>query len=362
MRASSLFRSSPSFLLPPLALTLAACATTVIGGGGVGGGGGDVPGEPTTTSSSGGAVTSSGGLTGCADPTPVGLPAAPCTPTSASCGASSSVCLATTHAQGSPTFGLRMAHIELTAPSALTKGVVKSVFQSSTAPNAPACNLSGSATFNWLLRFDTNAGTLVTGAAKPVSDPSIGYTFVDGIVSLGDMTFDVKPLTLAAPLDAACGVTSNAGDVFLPFYGDSLGNTFTIFPLRSLRFFDTHVTPDHDCIGAYNAAGLSPANACMPDQGQPQFVDGGHFAAFIHLEDADAVLVPPLAQTLCVLLTGDPGSYGNGGSPQKCKRDAGNAIVFQGDWCSVTNQPASAGCADAVHFAGSFAASGTKID
>jgi hypothetical protein len=355
MRASLLLQS-----ICPLAIALTACTSRVIGGGGVGGAGGDLP----AGSSSGLIGTSSSGtVTGaCADATPVGLPAAGCTPTDPSCGASSSVCLATTHAGGAPTFGMRMAHIELTAPHPFTTGVVKSVFQSSTTPNLPLCNLGGSATFNWLLGFDTTTGTLVTGAAKPVPNPSLGYSFLQGPVPLGGLSFDIAPITLSAQLDSTCGVTTNAGDVKLPFYGDAAGNTYTILPLRSLRFFDTHVTPDHDCIGRYDAAGLSPANGCQSDGFQPAFVDGGHFAAFIALEEADQILVGPLSETLCVLLTGDPANFGTGGSPNKCKRDAGNQIIFHGDWCSATDQAATAGCADAVQFAGSFAAIGTKIN
>lgn len=351
-------------ILPLLALVSAACSTTIIGGG-VGGGGGDLPvGSSSSgviaTSSSGSVTTSSGG-SACSDATPVGLPSTACTPTSPTCGASSSVCLATAHAHGAPNFGLRMAHIELSAPSSFTNGVVKSVFQNSAAPSSPLCNLSGSATFNWLLRFDTTTGTLVTGAAKPVPDPSAGYTFVTGQVPLGGLTFDVAPVTLSGPLSAACSVESSAGDVLLPFYGDQAGNTYTILPLRRLRFFDTHVTPDHDCIGAFNAAGLDPANNCLPDAAHPGFIDGGSFDAFMVLEDADEMLVGPLGETLCVLLAGDAQTWGDGGNPHKCKRDAANHILFQGDWCSATNQPASGGCADAVRFAGSFAASGVAI-
>lgn len=357
--------------LAGLALAGAACSSQVIGGnGGNGGsassdgGGGSLPssssssGAPTTSSSSSGSLSSSSGFVGpCADPAPVGLPPSACTPSAPSCGAQQSRCLATTHAYGAPTFGLRIAHIALTAPKALTQGVVKSVFDSSTAPNQTACNLEGSATFNWLLRFDTAAGTLTTGAARPVI-PGASYAFIDETLQLGGSAFPVAPVVLSAPLGASCGVDSTAGDVLLPFFQDAAATTFTLFPLRALRFFDTQVTPDHDCIGAYDAAHLSPANACLPDDQHPAFVDGGSFAAFISLEAADAVFVPPLAQSLCVLLSGAASAFGENG---KCKRDANGAIVLQGDWCSATDQPATAGCADAMRFAGSFAASGVAI-
>ena len=47
---------------------------------------------------------------------------------------------------------------------------------------------------------------------------------------------------------------------------------------------------------------------------------------------------------------------------QVCKRGSDGTIAFQGDWSSKTNAPTVAGCADAVRFAGSFAASGTRIN
>lgn len=356
MRAFTLPRSSSCpALLSVLALLGAACSPVIVGGG-AGGGGGDGP----STSSAG---TTSGGFSGCADPTPVGLPAAACTPTYAGCGAATSVCLATAHAQGASTFALRLAHVELSRPKSFTSGIVKSVFQSSTAPDLKACDVNGTATFNWLLRFDAAAGTLTVGAGLPLLDPTAAYKFIDGPFQLGGAAFNIAPVTLTAPLGPTCSLDTLGGDVLLPFFGDAAGNTFTILPLRSLRFFDTQVTPDHDCIGVYNAIGLDPANGCAPDDQHPQFIDGGHFDSFMSLETADTILVPPLGQTLCVLLTGDAATYGDGGQPQKCKRNGpGNPIVFQGDWCSSSNQAATAGCADAAQFAGAFAASGTKIN
>ena len=292
-----------------------------------------------------------------------GLPSSGCTPTTPACGSSTSVCVATADASAAPSFGLRVAHLTLTAPKVFAQGAVKSIFDGSTAESLGQCNLQGSGMFNWLLRFDTEAGTLTTGAARPVSDPFSGYTFMDETITLGATSFAIAPVTLSAPVDAACGLTSTAGDVRLPFFGNLSGTMLTILPLRSLRFFNTHLTPDHNCIGAFNAFGLSPANGCAPDATHPAFLDGGQLEAFISLEDADAVLVPPLGESLCLLLTGDSAKYGSGGGGgANCKRGAGNAIVFQGDWCSATNQPAAGGCADAVSFAATFAASGTKIN
>jgi hypothetical protein len=389
MRTFSLDRPITHALFTSLiGLLGAACANTIVGGGAGGGGGGEPPlttststttgwtttvasttttggGTTTVSTTTGGGTTTvgttTGGWSGCASGATESLPSTACTPQAPICGASSSVCLATAHAHGAPVFGLRMAHITLDAPKALTQGVVKSIFEGSTRPNLAACNVSGQGTFNWLLRVDTNAGTITVGAGKPVADPSSGYAFVNGPVQLGNGVFPVAPATTSASLAPSCDFSTGAVDVLLPFYGDLNGNTMTLFPLRSLRFLDTRVTPDHDCIGAYDAAGLSPANACQPDAQTPDYLDDGRFESFITLEDADKVLVPPLNETLCVVLSGDPATYGDNSQPRRCKRDSRNHIVLPGDWCSANDQPANGGCADAMRFAGSFAASGTLI-
>lgn len=323
-------------------------------------------GDSSSSSSAGGGTTtptttSPGSGSECSDPTDVGLPASACTPSAAACGTATSACIATADADGAASFGLRMAQITLSKPAALTHGVVKSVFQSAVGQGLQQCNLDGSATFNWLLAFDTAAGTLTTGGAKPVNDPFGGYSFVDETITLGGGSFAVAPLTVAAPVAAACGLTSAAGDVLMPFYGNTDGNMLTIFPLRALRFVATQISPDHNCIGSFNAGALQPESGCAADEAHPAFVDGGQFESFITLEDADAVPVPTLNQSMCVLLSDNASAWGTGGSGATCKRDANGAILFQGDWCSATNQPATAGCADALRFAGSFAASGTTI-
>ncbi len=386
-------------ILTPALTVLAACSAKIVGGGDTPGSGGDGGSTTSTASSSRGGATASsstygwsdttttvasssssswaasssgatttsgdgGGGTACSDPTPESLPAGACTPADAVCNASTSVCLAVADAHGAASFGLRVAHLTMTSPAAFTTGIVQSIFEGYATPDQPQCNLSGPGTFSWLLGFDTAQGTLRTGAAKPASDPTLGYTFVDGPVTLGGVDFSIAPVTLTAPVDAACNVTSSSGDVILPFYGDSTGTLMTLIPVRSLRFLDTRVTPDHNCIGAYDTAGLAPASNCLPDATHASFVDGGQFDGYISLDAADTVLVPPLSETLCVVLSQNASLYGtpeiNGVS--RCTRDTGNAIVFQGDWCSATNQPATATCADAVRFAGAFAASGILID
>jgi hypothetical protein len=72
--------------------------------------------------------------------------------------------------------------------------------------------------------------------------------------------------------------------------------------------------------------------------------------------------VEALQQSLCVLLSGNAATYGDGGMPSKCKRDAQMKIVYKGKWCAMTNMAADAACADAERLTADLAASGVKIN
>jgi hypothetical protein len=131
--------------------------------------------------------------------------------------------------------------------------------------------------------------------------------------------------------------------------------------LRSLTMNGT-LSAYRSCIGSYNAGGLDPANACQPDRDVRAFFDGGNFTAFLSLEDADTFVINVLGQSLCVLLSGDPAMWGDGGSPQRCARDGvTSSILFHGDWCQLTNGPADSKCYDSMRFQGSFAASAVEL-
>ena len=262
---------------------------------------------------------------------------------------------------GAASFGLRMADLALTAPNTLAKGLVSLVIKGGITPQNPVCNLSGGGTFSWLLAFDSAAGTIKTGGAKPAQNPSLGYSFLSENFPITGGTLPLDPVERTAPLDASCAATSSAADLNLPVYLDMAASQAVLLPLRQLRFSNLVVSGDHNCIGKYNAAGLEPADNCIATQQNPGFFPGGQIDAFINLEQADSVVIAPIQQTLCVVLSGDASTYGDGGVPAKCKRTNGK-IVIPGDWCTATNQAATAQCNDAVRFAGAFAASGVIIN
>ena len=92
----------------------------------------------------------------------------------------------------------------------------------------------------------------------------------------------------------------------------------------------------------------------------PSFVNGARMTASITLEEADAVDVPVANMSLCVVLSGNAVTYGDGQAPiARCRRDETGAIALAGDWCSTTDS--ADGCRDAFRLGADFAASAVVI-
>jgi hypothetical protein len=285
-------------------------------------------------------------------------PIYPCSPP-ANCTAVDKDCLGLVENASLTKFGLRIADLHLTSPPALTQGIVAMVIEPAAWQNDPACLEAGNATFNWLLQFDTAAGTLKTGGAKPVSNPAQGYAF-DSEILAGKQ---IAPVTYGVKLDAAGIFAVGAGQALnMPIFLDQMGTNAVVLPLQQARFPMGQLSLNHDCIGHYNAAGLDPTNSCTADSTHPLFIGAAAIDAFITLEDADKVPVSAVGETLCVLLSGSASMYGTPGAGiTVCKRNATNQILYKGGWCSTTNQPATPTCADAEHLTGNFAASSVLI-
>jgi hypothetical protein len=332
--------------------TTASSATTTTG---IGGSSSSV--APPGVGGSSSSVTSSA-TTGAGGGSPA------CQP-SAACEAVGDVCLGLVDNSGQTTFGLRMSELDLTAPAALATGIVKATFAGDVTPALPACNLLGTGTFSWLLQFDTVAGTLTTGGARPVADPAQGYAFDDEMITQGAVTFHVQPVKYMAVFDAT-GTKFSIGtgqDLIMPIFLDATGAEVVLLPLRAARFTMGALSASQDCIGSYNAASLQPANSCQPDGSVTQFTDGASLDGFITLQDADSVIISVLDESLCALLAGGSPMYTmpGAGGVTVCTRDANGNVLFQGNWCDATNEPATSTCADAVAVAGNFAASSVLI-
>ena len=319
--------------------------------------------EPSESSSSGGGASGqggsgagaggtgaqgSGGSGACAGDPGTG----PCAAT-AECSPVASRCIAFDDPCGKSVSTLRMAEIDFTAPPVMAQGLFADLIRKGVLLDREACNLAGTGTISWLVELDRTVATLKTGAAKP-ADPTAGYCFVNE--SIGGVS--AVPAISPAPVGADGTFTAETIDtLFLPLYLDAAASDLILLPLSALGI-SGKLSPDGRCIGAYDDATLSPANACQPDPGQKSFIHAGKVVASISLEDADQVDVTQLGQSLCVLLSGNSAMYGDGAKPiSRCKRDAGGKLLFQGDWCTLTDGPAGSGCADAVHVEGTFAAS-----
>lgn len=283
------------------------------------------------------------------------------------CPSIQSECIAFADNAGKDKFALRISHLSVTQPTALTDPTVSSLLAKGIFLNAPSCTaatgdaiFTGDGTFSWIFEFDKTAGKLKTGGAKLETDPSRGYCFVNETIS----GFPVAPFEVDVPVGAdGSFATQTTKAVTVPIYTNP-GNAAQVIllPLRGVRIFDGKVSADNNCIGKYNGENLDPNNLCKEEAGAvPLFIDGAALEGHITLEEADAVLIPELNnRTLCWLLASNEHKDMSG----KCTRDGSNKITFPGDWCTgaTPDDPGSAGsCGDSVKLSATFAASGATV-
>jgi hypothetical protein len=309
----------------------------------VAGCGGDETGATSATANTTTASSMTGGAT--------------CIPKDPQCNQVASECIALTDNKGAASPGLRMSQITITKPTVLAPGgFVGNLVANGVQMNLDTCNLTGGGTFSWLIQFDTAASKVRTGGAKPVSDPFGGYCFVNQI--LGGI--QIAPAEADAPISGGA-FSADIGNVTVPIFLDAAASKYVLMPLKQGKITGT-LSEDNNCIGKYNGDKLDPADACLADPPETlQFENAGTLEGFITLEDADSVIIDTPHQSLCVLLSANAAMYGDGGMPNKCKRDMAGKIVFQGDWCEATNAAADAMCSDSAKLGAEFAASAVKI-
>ena len=303
-----------------------------------------------TTSATTGDTTSSSSSSGATG--------APCAPKAPACNVVTSDCIAIAENKGAAHANLRMSQLTITKPAVLASGVVANIVGNGVQMNLPDCNLEGGGTFSWILDVDTATGMMKTGGAKPVADPNTGYCFVNEM--LGGK--QVAPITFDSGLAGGAFSTKAPFDVVVPIFLDAAATMYVLMPLHQV-VLDGKLSADNNCVGKYNADTLDPKNSCLAEPPDKlAFTNDGHLNGFITLEEADTVIVDTLKQSLCVMLSGDAATFGDGATPAKCKRDAMMKIVYKGGWCSTTNMAATAGmCEDAEQLAAEFAASAVKI-
>jgi hypothetical protein len=244
----------------------------------------------------------------------------------------------------------RIRRMNIAAPDALAALPVQRgiVTRDIDLPNKE-CGELGLGSFNWLLRIDREKSLLTTGGGPPSPDPfSQGFCFFDKTVG----ALHVKPAT-GVPLTIR-GDTVNSAQVaklVVPLFrasGDAI-----LLPLTNATFRGVTISNDGNCIGSFNPSAL--AADCTDDPVKcAKWRTAGAIAASITLEEADAVDVPDLAESLCVLLTKT-----QKGPDGKCVRENGR-IVAQGDYCSTTLKACD--CKDSFWLAATFAASAVTIN
>jgi hypothetical protein len=286
------------------------------------------------------------------------------------CPSVKSDCIGLVDNSGKSQFTLRMSHLTVQKPAALTDLLVKSLLDLGVSLNLASCNaetgdplfpsasMGTAGAFSWLLQFDTTTGKLKTGGATPEADPTKGYCFVNSTVN----GFNIAPFEVDAPISGGKFAIQMPKDVVVPVYSDISATTVILLPLRGVRIHDATISSDNNCIGKFNASGLLPSNSCLPAMDTPQYIDGASLDGFVTLEDADKVLIDQLGkESLCLLLSGNAKMWGDA-TGKLCARDPGtNKIKLQGDWCSTTNAAADASCADAISLGATFAASSVAM-
>jgi hypothetical protein len=260
----------------------------------------------------------------------------------AKCG-SASTCLPM-NVQTGPALDFRMRRLNVIAPRAFTFDVnptlQTSIIDGSMDLDAKACAELGTGTFNWLLRIDPAALTLTTGGARHAVDPfNVGYCFDAGAVTS-------KLVATGAGYQTATPIPK----LDVPIYLDKAGTSVLTLPLSAVTM-QASVSPNRACIGSLNVAAIE--KDCSDDFADcSKWRTGAAIGAYITLEDADAVVIRQLNETLCVVLT-------ETAPAANCARDANGTIVARGDYCSSTGAPG--GCKDSFWFAATFAASAVKI-
>ncbi len=264
-------------------------------------------------------------------------------------------------------YDFRLRKLFITAPPALSSLGTGSLIQTTVIDKgvdlaAPECgDPSGNGAFNWLLRVDPNAQTVLTGGAPPSADPfGTGFCFYRH--SLGGL--DIEPSTVGASFDGGTFSTAVIPLLNVPVFlsadaGAANPANVIILPLRNAVLEQTAITNNNNCIGSFNLLALDNTCNVNDPSSCSKWLTAGSLGAYMTLEEADSVVVSILSRTLCVILTLSPGGMNDAGITT-CARDMNGKITAQGDYCSTTNS--AGGCMDSYWLSATFAASAVTIN
>lgn len=275
----------------------------------------------------------------------------------------------------------RMRQLQVQKPPLLAgEFLQKTVVSKAITLNMAQCLQDGTGRFSWLFDVDWAAGIAKTGGGHVQLDPWAGYCWIDQDIG----SFHAQPMEVELEVGQdgeyrTFRTKASIPILNVPIFLDDAETSSILMPLHEVDLLDGKVAPDNNCIGSWDGDGLSYDNNCMPDKtiGQTmQWLNGARLTGYITAEEADAVWIPEMQQSLCVALSGDGTKYGEpdetrGGT--KCKRDSNGrlAATEKADWCSSTNAacdpcPADQTCAteaaDSFRLEGMFAASAVKLN
>jgi hypothetical protein len=169
----------------------------------------------------------------------------------------------------------------------------------------------------------------------------------------------IAPATTSLVTTGGAWSSQTIPKINVPIYSPANGGLPIILPLTGARLQAVTISPDGNCIGAYNPGGVSPPMAgtttCVdqaPDLCQ-RWHTAGALGGYITLQEAEQVYVRQVGQTLCALLTVGLGQM-------NCPKDASGHVTATGDYCSATQMPG--GCADSFWLSATFAASAVLVD
>ncbi|CAN5132191.1 hypothetical protein BH09MYX1_BH09MYX1_56400 [soil metagenome] len=253
---------------------------------------------------------------------------------------------------GKTTVDLRLRRLLVVSPSSLAGATIQeNVVTKGIDLNSPACGEKGDGAFNWLVRLDKTAGSLVTGGAPPTTDVmGKGYCFFHQTIG----GIEVKSETIKTTVTGDTFSTDPISLLNVPIFVGGDVNNVVILPIRKAVLKSATLSNGGNCVGSFNPKALDDTCGVRDrDTCQPWKTDGA-IGGYITLEDADKVNVDLIKASLCVILTGTPK-----GPDTKCTRTNGK-INGEGDFCSTTESPG--GCKDSFWLSATFAASAVKIN
>lgn len=264
----------------------------------------------------------------------------------ARCG-SKSTCLPIGDNKGKDLQNFRIRRLNIATPEALAGPLIQdTVVTLNISLAEKSCAEQGKGLFTWLLQVDRKNNTLTTGGAPPPTD-AIGQGFCFARFDLGETK--IAPITTKVVFDGDTFHSTEPQKLGIPIFLDQTVASVIVLPITDVKVEGVTISDNGQCIGHLNPLALD--QNCMDDSLCAKWQTSGALGGFITLEEADAVKIAVLNnKSLCAFLSGEI---------EKCARDPGGKILYQGDFCSKDKTPGS--CADSVWLAATFAASAAKI-